>query len=65
MEIKPCPFCRESELIKPILLPTTKGKSWKAIKCMACGAIGPMSKDGLDANRLWNERTNLDTLPDL
>ena len=51
-----CPFCGEGESIKPTILPTTKGEPWKAIKCQACGATGPMSKSGLEANRLWNRR---------
>ena len=30
--------------------------NWKAIMCLTCGARGPISKDGLEANRLWNTR---------
>jgi transcription elongation factor Elf1 len=55
-ELISCPFCGEKESLKPILLPTTKGEPWKAIKCMSCGATGPISKDGLEANRLWGTR---------
>ena len=53
-----CPFCGETENLKLTLLSTTKGKPWKAIKCVSCGAQGPISKDGLEANRLWQQRTS-------
>ena len=51
-----CPFCGEDEALKPITLPTTKGEPWKTIVCMSCGARGPMSQDGLEANSLWQNR---------
>ena len=51
-----CPFCGETEILKPTLLSTTKGEPWKAIVCASCGAQGPISKDGLEANRLWQQR---------
>lgn len=51
-----CPFCGETENIKPTFLPTTEGEPWKAIRCMSCGATGPIIKDGLEANSLWNTR---------
>lgn len=59
MTIKGCPFCGETEALKPIDLDTSPSGSepWKAIKCMSCGAHGPMSKDGLKANSLWNNRS--------
>lgn len=54
-----CPFCGEAELIKPTVLPTSghiSGTVWKAIRCLTCGAVGPISKDGLTANKLWGTR---------
>ena len=51
-----CPFCGETEALKPIVLPTTEGEPWKCIVCMVCGARGPMSQDGLEANALWQDR---------
>ena len=49
---QPCPFCGEMETLKPILL----DNDWKQIGCIGCGARGPMSKNGLEANRLWDSR---------
>jgi Lar family restriction alleviation protein len=51
-----CPFCGEQESLFPEILPTTAGEPWKCIYCRSCGAQGPMSKNGLEANRLWNKR---------
>jgi len=53
-----CPFCGEREALKPVELDTCRGESWKAIKCLSCGAQGPMSKNGLEANSLWQGRYN-------
>jgi len=55
-KLKECPFCGESESLKAKLLPTSKGDPWKTIVCIACGAQGPISKDGILANKLWQKR---------
>ena len=55
-KLENCPFCGESENLKPRLLPTTKGETWKTITCLVCGAQGPISKDGIEANSLWQKR---------
>lgn len=56
-DLIPCPFCGESELIKPTVLPATQGPPYGAITCLACGAVGPIDKNGLEANRKWNKRS--------
>ena len=64
-ELSLCPFCGETEALKPVLLPTAPNTAepWKCIRCMVCGAQGPIHKDGLQANEAWERRAHAKTQP--
>jgi len=52
----PCPFCGDTEALKIIALDTTKGEPWKTIKCIVCGAQGPIAKEYEAVSALWGKR---------
>jgi len=61
-ELKPCPFCGETELIAA--LTTGVSKLWGHGVCQSCGASGPIvlvnQKESWqeEARKRWNERPN-------
>ena len=51
MEMKPCPFCGESEFLKPV---DYNGRY--SVECEHCSAGGPMERTEEEAVAKWNER---------
>ncbi len=54
LNLLPCPYCSESAQLKPIR-PELTGP-WHVIKCMSCGATGPIAKSVPDAAAKYNRR---------
>ena len=53
-ELKPCPFCGETLLLK-----LHYGHTFNYVECKSCGAYGPNEPDNA-----WNTRTDAITSPD-
>lgn len=55
VELKICPWCRKEELgVGNLQVPPEPGDDRSTVRCLTCGAEGPVGHDVEEAASLWN-----------